>query len=105
MLKKLNDIRNKKLSKSKKNISILNISLSSGGAEKVISLLLKELKNDFNVTLVLLYDIVHFPVPDEVDVVILSKVEGQRSSIYKFFDFIILTRKYIKLLKNKNIEI
>ena len=40
---------------SKPNLSILSISLGSGGAEKVISLLLKELIKDFNVTLILFY--------------------------------------------------
>ena len=49
------------MNNSKQNITILCISLGSGGAEKVISLLLKSLKNDYNVSLVLFYNTIHFP--------------------------------------------
>ena len=51
----------------KPNLSILTIDYGAGGAERVISLLLKKLKNDFNVTLVIFYDIVHYDLPDGVD--------------------------------------
>lgn len=90
---------------TKQNISILTLSLGSGGAEKVISLLLKELKNDYNVSLVLFYNVIHFPIPEEVDVVILSEKGANRPYYLRFFDFISFLIKYKRFIKNKNIDI
>ncbi|SDH57802.1 glycosyltransferase [Winogradskyella thalassocola] len=89
----------------KKNISILTLSLGSGGAEKVISLLLKELKNDYNVSLVLFYNVIHFPIPKEVNVVILSKKGPDRPYYLRFFDFISFLIKYYRFIKNEQIAI
>ena len=90
---------------NKTNISILILSFGSGGAEKVVSLLIKELKNDFNVNLILFYNVIHFPVPKEVNVVILSK-NGIDAPFYsKLFDSFVFIYKYYHFIKNKNIEI
>lgn len=91
----------------KQNISILNISLGSGGAEKVISLLLTELVKDYNVTLILLYNVVHFPIPEGVNVVVLSESSTQRHAnvILKFVDFFKFLFRFIRVLKNQNIAI
>ncbi|EDP69724.1 glycosyl transferase, group 1 family protein [Flavobacteriales bacterium ALC-1] len=93
------------MSNPKQNISILTLSLGSGGAEKVISLLLKELKNDYNVSLVLFYNVIHFPIPEEVDVIILSEKGANRPYYLRFFDFITFLFKYKRFIKNKNIDI
>lgn len=88
----------------KKNISILNTSLTSGGAEKVISLLLKELIKDFNVTLILFYNEIHFPIPKGVDVVILSK-KGHNVIFYeKALNVLRFTTRYNKVIKRKKID-
>lgn len=89
----------------KKNLSILLLSMDSGGTEKVISLLLKKLKNDFNVTLVLFYNVIHFPIPEGINVKILSQKEIQAPFYRKLFDLISCTFKYSSLLKNKNINV
>lgn len=89
---------------SKKNISILSITLGSGGAEKVISLLLKELVNDYNVTLILFYNEVHFPIPNGVDLVLLCKKGPDRPFYLKIIDAVGFVFKYHKLLKKKNIN-
>ncbi|MBY5956608.1 glycosyltransferase [Membranicola marinus] len=75
---------------NKKNISILTISLASGGAEKVISLLLPELVKTYNVHLVLFYENIHFPIPEEVNTVILHQNQSDDFSkkIFKFPRFI-----------------
>lgn len=86
------------------NISILIISLTSGGAEKVVSLLLKRLIHDYNVSLVLFYDVIHFPIPDEVNVVILSK-KGPGIPAYHKLDFFSLLNKYRSFIKGNNINI
>ncbi|MGJ8593034.1 MAG: glycosyltransferase [Aquaticitalea sp.] len=93
------------MNNKKKNLSILVISMGSGGAEKVISLLLKELKNDFNVTLVLFYDVIHFDIPEEVEVVVLSKNEMQSPFYSKLMDFLKFASQYNKLIKQKKIDI
>jgi len=87
----------------KPNLSILNLSLASGGAEKVISLLLKELVNDYNVTLVLFYNNIHFPIPENVKTVIFSDKHPNRPYIKRIFDFISFIFKYNRLLKQRKI--
>ncbi len=91
--------------KRKKKISIIMISLGSGGAEKVISLLLKELKDDYHVSLVLFYNVIHFPIPKEINVVILSKKGTDRPYFLRFSDFFLFLFKYYKIIKKENISI
>ncbi len=87
----------------KPNLSILNLSLASGGAEKVISLLLKELVNDYNVTLVLFYNNIHFPIPENVTTIIFSNKHPNRPYIKRFLDLISFIFKYNRLLKKQKI--
>lgn len=89
----------------RQNISILCTSLASGGAEKVISLLLKELKKDFNVFLVLFYEDIHFPIPDEVKVVFLNKGKSNKSTFSKLLDPLLFAKRYHSLIKRENISI
>jgi len=88
----------------KPRISILDISFTSGGAEKVISLLLKKLVKDYDVTLVLFYNEIHFPIPDEVDTVIFCKQGPDRKFRQKIADTIGFLFKYHKLLRRKKIQ-
>lgn len=80
------------------------LSLGNGGAEKVVSLLLKKLKNDYNVTLVLFYDVIHFQIPQEVSIVILSRNQSSISFYSKIFTFNFLF-KYFSFINKENIEI
>jgi N-acetylgalactosamine-N,N'-diacetylbacillosaminyl-diphospho-undecaprenol 4-alpha-N-acetylgalactosaminyltransferase len=89
----------------KKNIAILSISLASGGAEKVISLLLKELRNDYNVTLVLFHKVLHFPVPEGVEIFAMSNKSPKRPFYKKIFDSIRFIFTYYRFIKKNNIEI
>ncbi|WP_179375837.1 glycosyltransferase [Winogradskyella wichelsiae] len=89
----------------KQHISILTIALGSGGAEKVISLLLKELKADYKVTLVMLYNVTHFPIPKEVDVIIFNKNGPDRPTYLKFVDTISFIIKYYHFVNKQNIAI
>ncbi|MCB0399869.1 MAG: glycosyltransferase [Winogradskyella sp.] len=89
----------------KKNITILSISLASGGAEKVISLLLKELRQDYNVTLVLFHKVLHFPVPEGVEIFAMSDKHADRPFYKKFFDSIGFIFRYYRFIKKNNIEI
>lgn len=89
---------------AKPNISILDISLTSGGAEKVISLLLKELVNDYHVTLVLLYNEIHFDIPKEVNTVIFNQKGPNQPFYLKFFHSIGFLFRYNRLLKEQKIS-
>ncbi len=90
---------------SKQNISILSITLGSGGAEKVISLLLKELKKDYNVTLVLFYNTIHFPVPEEITIKVLSENNPNRPFYLKMIDSFRFIIKYYRFVKKQKIDI
>ncbi|MFC0605716.1 glycosyltransferase [Winogradskyella pulchriflava] len=91
--------------KTKKNIAILSITLGSGGAEKVISLLLKELKKDYNVTLVLFHNTIHFPIPEGITIKILSDNPPDRAFYLKFIDTFKYIIKYYRFVKNNKIDI
>lgn len=92
--------------KNKRNISILSISLASGGAEKVISLLLKKLVKDYNVTLVLLYNDIHFDIPNNVKVIAFrDKSTTKGSHLTKIKDTISFIFEYLKFIKKNEIEI
>ncbi|WP_371312039.1 glycosyltransferase [Winogradskyella pacifica] len=93
------------MNNSKQNISILSITLGSGGAEKVISLLLKKLVIDYNVTLVLFYNTIHFPIPEGVNLVILSKKSADRSFLSKTIDSLRFIIKYYRFVKKGRINI
>ncbi len=89
---------------AKPNLSIFNLDLSTGGAEKVTSLLLKELVNDYNVYLILMYNNIHFPIPEDVNVVFLEDEKYTNHWLYKYLDVVKFIFKYKKTLKEKNIE-
>lgn len=89
----------------KQNLSILCVNLARGGAQKVISLLLKELVKDYNVTLVFFYDHVHFPIPEEVKVIYLNNDLRKRWLNLRFMDSIKFMIKYNRLIKNERISI
>lgn len=91
--------------KTKKNIAILSITLGSGGAEKVISLLLKELRMDYNVTLVLFHNTIHFPIPEGITVNVLSDNPPDRAFYLKFIDTFRYINKYFRFIKRNEIDI
>lgn len=90
---------------SKQNLSILNINMDSGGTEKVISLLLKELTNDYNVTLVLFHNVIHFPIPKEVKIITLSEKAKNIPFHIKLLNFAKFAFRYKDILKTEKIDI
>lgn len=90
----------------KKNLSILTISLASGGAERVISLLLKYLVEDYNVTLVLFYNHIHYKIPDDVTIEVLSpNSKSVNSTSRKIKDLFSISKKYNSLIRERKIDI
>ena len=89
----------------KPNLYILTITMGSGGAQKVISLLLKKLVKDYKISLVLFYDQIHFEIPKEVEVIsLIDNPPEKGSSVQKFMDFIKACSRYNKLLKTRNVQ-
>ena len=88
-----------------KKVSILNISLGSGGAEKVISLLLQKLVADYEVHLVLFYKELHFPVPEGVQITFFSSRPPQQIPVYrKLADAILFLPKYLRFIRRQKIQ-
>ena len=88
----------------KKNLSILIYSLGSGGAERVVSLLLEFLKEYFNVTLVLMNNTIHYEVPKNIQVFYLEESSIYESGILKLLKIPFLAYRYRKLCTQYNID-
>lgn len=67
--------------------------MGAGGAEKVISLLLPKLINDYNVNLILFNDIRHFFIPKEVNTYIIVQ-KNPESKKHKIFSFLATMNRY-----------
>jgi len=92
---------------NKKKIALFVPAIGFGGAEKVVSLLTFEMTKYFDVTLILLYDIMKLPISEDVKVVLLSN-EGESfksSKLAHFIDYIKFIFKYSQTLKRENIEV
>jgi len=89
----------------KKELSFIIYSLASGGAERVVSLLLEELKYTYNITLVMMNDTVVYEIPDAIKVVYLENSNPKENGVYKFAKLPFLAWKYKKICQNNNIEI
>jgi N-acetylgalactosamine-N,N'-diacetylbacillosaminyl-diphospho-undecaprenol 4-alpha-N-acetylgalactosaminyltransferase len=91
----------------KKKLCVLAISLSSGGTERVISLLLKHLVNDFDVTLILLSDNIFFETPSNLKIIFLGKpdVLTTKSPIIKLKNMAQFVYKYRAIAKKERFDI
>ena len=89
----------------KKNLSILLYSLAGGGAERVVSILLEELKNDFNITLVLMNNTIVYDIPENQKIFYLEKSKPFEQGVLKLFKLPLLAFKYKIFCVNNNIDI
>ena len=85
------------MNSGKKNISILTYSLASGGAERVISILINKLHKTFNITLFLLNDTLFYDIPDSIKIIYLDQSKPNEHGIIKLFKIPFLALKYKKL--------
>jgi len=90
---------------SKKKLSILIYSLSSGGAERVVSILLNELKNEFNITLFLMNKTIFHEIPKEINIIYLENSNPFENGIKKLLKLPLLAFKYKKICKNLKIDV
>ena len=92
---------------NKKKICILTISLNMGGAERVISLLLKHLVHDYDVSLVLLSDDIEFDIPKEVKLHVLGKsnILKNKPPLSKLKSTVMFIFKYYRIVKREKFDI
>jgi len=88
-----------------KKLSILIYSLASGGAERQVSILLKELSKKYKIYLILMNDTIFYDIPHDVKVVYLEKSSPIEGGVKKFAKLPILAFKYKKILIHYNIDI
>lgn len=89
--------------KKKKRLSVLTISMGAGGAERVINRLLPYWKKEYDVNLVLFYDIRHYTVPEDVPVTVLSK--ANTSALMKPVLFFSYFLKYNRFIRESGIDV
>ncbi len=89
----------------KQKLSILIYSLASGGAERVVSLLLNKLSSRYNITLVLMNKIIFYSIPSNISIIYLEKSFSDEYGIYKLFKLPILSWKYKKICKENDIDV
>lgn len=89
-----------------RNILIVINNLNIGGAERVVSLLLKEFKKDKTIRLhiVLLENGIKYNIPEDISLKILS-LSNNNSSLFKFLTIPIFAFKLNKYIKQNNIDI
>ncbi len=86
----------------KEKIAVLIPSMGSGGAEKVMSLLLQKLVKDYEVTLCLFFRNIHHSVPENVRVIVFSE-QNLLSAKERMLQFPSFITKYLKILKEEKI--
>ena len=90
---------------SKKNLSILIYSLAGGGAERVVSILLNELKERYNITLVLMRDKIDYKIPQDTKIFFLEDSNPVESGVKKLLKLPILGLKYKKFCRDNSIDV
>ncbi len=89
----------------KKRLSILIYSMEGDGAERVVSILIRELKDDFDIKLVLMHDRIDYEIPSEVEVILLDNGEYQESGIKKLSKIPFLAYSYKEFCEKYEIDI
>ncbi len=87
----------------KSKIFILITTLGTGGAERVVSLLINKWKDTHEVTLVLFTDLIEYEIPENVRVISL-KQPFMANGIYTTVKIPFLAWKYYRLCKKNKVE-
>ena len=90
---------------SKKRLSILIYSLASGGAERVVSILLNELPNRYDITLVLMKNKIEYDIPKKIKIAFLEDSDPYERGIAKLLKLPYLGFKYKRFCKENQITV
>ncbi|WP_108424732.1 glycosyltransferase [Flagellimonas amoyensis] len=86
--------------RSQKRLSIFINNLSHGGAQKIASVLAKELSQEFEIYLVLLTSNIVYDIPDNIKIEVLSK--GKKRNL---LDKLMSVHRYYSFCKENNIDV
>ena len=89
----------------KKKLAVFLYSLNFGGAERVVSLLLPFLRHEFDVTLILMSNIVKYQIPKDIKIFFLEDSNPYENSIAKLAKIPSLAFKYFLFCKKEKIDI
>lgn len=87
----------------RKKVSIFINSLAAGGAERVVSVLLHELQQEFDIHLVLLSNKIEYDIPANQKIIFLNQ-DHDGSSIINIIKLPLLALKYKKICSSNKIE-
>lgn len=87
----------------RKKIAIFINSIAAGGAERVVSILINDLKNDFDIYLVTLNNIIEYELPAKQKIFCLNQPEKENGFI-KIIKLPWLALRYKKFCNNNDIE-
>ncbi len=89
----------------KQKLSILIYSLAGGGAERVVSILLQELEDKYDITLVLMRNKIDYDIPKNITIKFLENSNPNEHGIKKLLKLPLLGLKYKKFCQNNRIDI
>ena len=84
----------------RQKLSILVNDLDSGGAERVVSILLDMLHKKYDITLFILHNIIFYDIPKDIRIVIVGNSKLSDSGIVKLLKLPYLAWRYKKINKN-----
>lgn len=88
-----------------KKLAILIYSLAGGGAERVVSILLNELKDNYDITLVLMNKTIHYDLPENQKIIYLENSTFDEHGLLKLLKLPWLGYRYKNYCKQHAIEI
>lgn len=89
----------------KLKMTVFLYSLTSGGAERIVSIFLAEFMKKYDVTLVLMNDTIEYKIPKDIPIYYLEKSEPFEHGLKKLFKIPFLAYKYYKFCKKNSIDI
>lgn len=85
----------------RKKISILINDLDTGGAERVVSILLNMLYKKYDITLFMMHNIIFYNIPKEVKIVLIGNSKLNDSGLIKFLKIPFIAMEYKRLNRNR----
>lgn len=89
----------------RQKLAILIYSMASGGAERVVSVLLPDLMEHFDVTLVMMNHTIAYPLPEGLEMVFLETSSAKERGLLKLLKLPWLAWKYRTLCRKRKIDL